>query len=84
VAEVEKSWFAIHTYSGYENAQKESGTTDQIYGFVTRSFSIDTDGGRDRIKVGKNTPLPKNIAGYIIVEMKMTDKSWNIVRNTRR
>ena len=30
----------------------------------------------------KHTIAKKILPGYIIVEMKMTDKSWNIVRNT--
>jgi len=85
VVESEKTWFAIHTYSGYEERVKKNleqrvksmDSGDEIFQvIIPTEEEIEIKGGQ------KHTIAKKILPGYIIVEMKMTDKSWNIVRNT--
>jgi len=85
VGEAEKNWFAIHTYSGYEERVKKNleqriksmDSGDEIFQvLIPTEEEIEIKGGQ------KHTIAKKILPGYIIVEMKMTDKSWNIVRNT--
>jgi transcriptional antiterminator NusG len=85
VGEVEKSWFAIHTYSGYEERVKKNleqriksmDSGDEIFQvIIPTEEEIEIKGGQ------KHTIAKKILPGYVIVEMKMTDSSWNIVRNT--
>jgi transcriptional antiterminator NusG len=85
VEENQKSWFVIHTYSGYEERVKKN--LKQRIGLM--------DGGDEiaeviipteveiEVKEGQRRNVDKKILpGYILVQMKMTDQSWNIVRNT--
>ncbi len=81
----EKNWYVIHTYSGYEERVKKN--LEQRIRFM--------DGGDDisevvipteveiEVKDGQRHNVDKKILpGYILVQMKMTDQGWNIVRNT--
>lgn len=85
MGEEEKNWYAIHTYSGYEERVKKNleqrvksmDSGDEIFQVVIPTEEeIEIKGGQ------KHTVAKKILPGYIIVEMKMTDNSWNIVRNT--
>ena len=81
----EKQWYAIHTYSGYENKVNENllarlesmNMQDQIFRVVVPEEEETTfkDGKK---KVQKKKTFP----GYVLVEMMMTDESWYVVRNT--
>ncbi len=80
-----RSWYAIHTYSGYEEKVAESiqqrvesvDMADKIFGvLVPKEKQIE-------IKNGKRKIVEKKIfQGYVLVEMKMTEDAWFIVRNT--
>lgn len=81
----EKNWYAVHTYSGYENkvrknleARVESmNMQDQIFRVVIPEEEETT------LKDGKRkTAMKKTFPGYVLVELVMTDESWYIVRNT--
>lgn len=81
----EASWYAIHTYSGYENKVKNH--------LEARIASMDM---RDRIfrvivpmeeeveiKQGQRRTVQRKVfPGYVLVEMIMSDESWYVVRNT--
>lgn len=81
----QKLWYAIHTYSGYEEKVAESirqraeslDMADKILqALVPKEKMIE-------VKNGKRKVVEKKIfQGYVIVEMKMSEESWNIVRNT--
>lgn len=80
-----KRWYAIHTYSGYEENVKENleqriesmGMEDKIFGIL-----IPTE-KKIKIKSGKRyTVTEKIFPGYVLVEMIVTDDSWYVVRNT--
>lgn len=81
----QKQWYAIHTYSGYEEKVSESikqradslEMKDKILQvLVPKEKMIE-------VKNGKRKVVEKKIfQGYVIVEMKMTEDAWYIVRNT--
>lgn len=82
-----KNWYAIHTYSGYEDAvarylkqRVESlAMTDKIFNVVVpKEVKI-------KVKGGKRQKIEEKIyPGYVLVEMMMDNDSWYVVRNTPR
>ncbi|SFA48567.1 transcription antitermination protein nusG [Parageobacillus thermantarcticus] len=82
---MEKNWYVIHTYSGYENKVKANlekrvesmGMQDKIFRIVVpEETEADTKSGKKKATKRKVFP------GYVLVEMIMTDDSWYVVRNT--
>ncbi|KSU57411.1 antitermination protein NusG [[Bacillus] enclensis] len=82
---MEKNWYVVHTYSGYENKVKANlekrvesmGMQDKIFRVLVPEEE-ETD-----IKNGKKKVVKKKVfPGYVIVEIVMTDDSWYVVRNT--
>ncbi|MHB1610526.1 MAG: transcription termination/antitermination protein NusG [Sulfobacillus sp.] len=82
---MEKGWFVIHTYSGYENKVKANlehrvesmGMEDKIFRImVPMEEEIEVKDGKKKLVKKKVFP------GYVMVEMIMTDDSWYVVRNT--
>jgi len=85
VAENQKSWFVIHTYSGYEERVKKNleqrikfmDSGDEVSQvIIPTEVEIEVKNGQRRNVDRKILP------GYILVQMKMSDQSWSIVRNT--
>lgn len=82
---MEKKWYVVHTYSGYENKVKTNlekrvesmGMGDQIYRVLVPMEEVIENKGNK-----KKTVLKKVFPGYILVELVMTDESWYVVRNT--
>jgi len=85
VEENQKYWFVVHTYSGYEQRVKKN--------LEQRIKSMDTGGEvyqivipteeEIQVKNGQRYSVTKKILpGYVLVQMKMSDQSWNVVRNT--
>ena len=83
--ENQKQWFVVHTYSGYEDRVKKN--LDQRIKFIDSGEEIlqvvipteeeiEVRGGQ------KRTVTKKILPGYVLIQMKMTDQSWNIVRST--
>jgi transcription termination/antitermination protein NusG len=82
---MEKNWYVIHTYSGYENKVKANlerrvesmGMEDKIFRIlVPTEEELEIRDGKRKITKKKIFP------GYVIVEMILTDDSWYVVRNT--
>ena len=82
---MEKNWYVIHTYSGYENKVKTNlekrvesmNMEDKIFRvLVPMEDEIEFKNGKKKITKRKVFP------GYVLVEMDMTDDSWYVVRNT--
>lgn len=80
-----KRWYIVHTYSGYEEKVKKSleqriktmDAEDKIFQVVIPTEDeIEIRGGQRR------TVTKKIFPGYVLVEMKMDDESWQVVRNT--
>ena len=82
---MEKEWYVVNTYSGHEYKVKEKleskiesmGLQDNIFRIVIpETTEVEVKNGVKKEKQKKMFP------GYILVEMKMSDESWYIVRNT--
>ncbi|MGL4523423.1 MAG: transcription termination/antitermination protein NusG [Bacilli bacterium] len=83
---MEKHWYVVHTYSGYENKVKANlekrvesmNMLDKIFRVVVPEEleTIETASGSKREVKRKVFP------GYVLVELLMTDDSWYVVRNT--
>jgi transcriptional antiterminator NusG len=85
VAGNQKSWFVVHTYSGYEERVKKNLEQRIKYmdsGEEISQVIIPTE-VEIEVKEGQRRNVNKKILpGYILVQMEMSDQSWNIVRNT--
>ena len=82
---MEKNWYVVHTYSGYENKVKANlekrvesmGMQDKIFRVVVpEEEEMDIKNGKKKVVKKKVFP------GYVLVEIIMTDDSWYVVRNT--
>jgi len=82
---MDKKWYVIHTYSGYENKVKTNlekrvetmGMEDKIFRvLVPEDEETEIKDGKKKVSKKKFFP------GYVIAEMIMTDDSWYVVRNT--
>ncbi|MBP9869427.1 transcription termination/antitermination factor NusG [Patescibacteria group bacterium] len=83
--ELGRRWYAIHTYSGYEEnvadglRRRISTLTmeDKIFNVVVPTEK------KIKIKNGKRKMVEEKIfPGYVLVEMIVDDGSWYVVRNT--
>ncbi len=83
----ERSWYAIHTYAGYENAVARNlkqrieslAMEDRIFNVIVPTEK------KIKIKGGKRIEEEEKIyPGYVLVDMIVTDDSWYVVRNTPR
>ncbi len=81
----DRRWYVIHTYSGYENKVKQNllhrietmEMRDQIFNVIVPTEE------EIEIKNGQRRTVQKKVfPGYVLVQMKMNDNSWYVVRNT--
>lgn len=83
---MEKNWYVVHTYSGYENRVKANlekrvetmGMQDKIFRVIVAEHE-ETDIKEDG---KKKVVMRKVFPGYVLVELIMTDDAWYVVRNT--
>ena len=82
-----RQWYAVHTYSGYEEAvtrylkqrieSLEMG--DNIFQVIVPKEK------KIRVKGGRRTVIEEKIyPGYVLVDMVLSEDSWYVVRNTPR
>jgi len=85
IAKQGRRWYAIHTYSGYEENVAENlkqriesmDMEDKIFGLmIPKEKKIKIKNGRRKVIEEKIFP------GYVLVDMVVTDDSWYVVRNT--
>ncbi len=82
--ENQKQWFVIHTYSGYEERVKKnleqrikSMDSGDVFQVVIPTAE------ETEVKNGQRREVTKKILpGYVLIQMRMSDQSWNIVSNT--
>ena len=84
---MEKNWYVVHTYSGFEEKVKLSieektekkGLNEQITRIlIPTERVIELKGGKKRESDKKFYP------GYILVEMELNDETWHLIRSTPR
>lgn len=82
---MEKNWYVVHTYSGFEKFVAESiqqravelDIQDQIGKVIIPTEGVvEIKGGKKVVSTKRSYP------GYILIEMKMTDENWLVVRET--
>ena len=85
MSENQKQWYILHTYSGNEERVQRNleqrikymdseGEISQV--IVPTEEEIEVRNGQ------RHTVTKKILPGYVIVQMKLSDQSWGIVRNT--
>ncbi|HZR00600.1 MAG TPA: transcription termination/antitermination protein NusG [Chloroflexota bacterium] len=81
----DRKWYVIHTYSGYENKVKTNlehristmDVRDRIFQVVIPME------GEVEVKDGQRRTVQRKVfPGYVLVDMKLDDQSWYVVRNT--
>lgn len=85
VAKHGRRWYAIHTYSGYEeNVATNLRQRIESMDMEDKIFSVLVPKEKKiKIKNGKRKTVEEKIfPGYVLVEMLVTDDSWYVVRNT--
>jgi transcriptional antiterminator NusG len=84
---MEKNWYVVHTYSGFEEKVKLSieertdkkGLKEKISRIlIPTERVIELRGGKKRESDKKFYP------GYILVEMELNDETWHLIRSTPR
>jgi len=84
---MEKNWYVVHTYSGFEEKVKISleekienrGLQERISKILIPTEKI------VELKAGKKKESEKKFyPGYILVEMELDDETWHLVKSTPR
>ena len=85
MADNDKKWYVIHTYSGHEERVKKNleqrikfmdTGTEIAQVVIPTEEEIEVKAGRRR------TVTRKILPGYVLVQMKMDETNWSVVRNT--
>jgi len=80
-------WFAVHTYSGYEDAVARY-LEQRVESLAMQDRITDVIVPKEKkikIKNGKRRSVEEKIyPGYVLVKMVMTEDTWYVVRNTPR
>jgi transcription termination/antitermination protein NusG len=84
---MEKNWYVVHTYSGFEEKVKltieEKVERQDLKEKISRIL-IPTERVIE-LKAGKKKESDKKFyPGYILVEMDMDDATWHLIRSTPR
>ena len=83
--DTELRWYVVHAYSGFENKAKQA-LEDRI-----RSHGLENDFGEihvpqetvvELVRGQKRTANRKFFPGYILVQMKMNETTWHLVKET--
>jgi len=85
--ETHKSWYIIHTYSGFEKKVAETLKSRIQAAGLSNQFGEIMVPTEDVIEMrgGKKVVTPKLFyPGYVLVEMGMNDDTWHLVRSTPR
>lgn len=85
--QIGRNWYAIHTYSGYENAVvRNLKQRIESLGMENLIFNVLVPKEKKvKVRGGKRVEYEDKIyPGYVLVDMIVTDASWYVVRNTPR
>jgi len=82
---MEKRWYVVHTYSGYEHKAKAAleeriralGRTEEFGDILVPAEKV-----VELVKGRKKTSSRKFFPGYILVNMALTDETWHVVKAT--
>jgi transcriptional antiterminator NusG len=82
---MEKHWYIVHTYSGYENKVRDSlkqradamGMTEAIGEVLIPTEDVVEMRDGNRV-ISKKKFFP----GYVLINMELNDATWHVVKNT--
>lgn len=80
-----KEWYVVHTYSGYEHKAKaalEERVKSRGMGELFGEVLVPAEKVVELVKGRKKTSSRKFFPGYILVQMVLTDDTWHIVKDT--
>jgi transcriptional antiterminator NusG len=83
--EIDKYWYVVHCYSGYENKVRQAiEQRTETMGMKDRIFDVLIPTEEEvEVKDGKRRKVERRVfPGYILVQMKLDEDSWYVVRNT--
>ncbi len=81
----DRAWYVIHCYSGYEKKVRfnleqrieSMGMKDRIFDVVIPTQE------EVEVRDGKRRSIERHVfPGYVLVNMKLSEESWYVVRNT--
>ena len=78
-------WYAVNTYSGHENKVKQNLEHRRIslgQENAIRQIVIPTEQVQEVKDGQKQTKEQRTMPGYLLVNMNLTDDSWQLVKNT--
>jgi transcriptional antiterminator NusG len=78
-------WYVVHTYSGHEERVKKNlGERIQTLDLASEIGRVEVPTEEEvEVKNGQRRSVRRKILpGYVIVQMAMNDRNWQIVRNT--
>ncbi|MFI3238423.1 MAG: transcription termination/antitermination protein NusG [Lachnospiraceae bacterium] len=82
----EAKWYAVHTYSGYENKVKDSIKSTALNRNLDEEI-LDVVIPMEKVEEEKKGVMVivehKMFPGYVLIHMVMNDDTWYVVRNTR-
>jgi transcriptional antiterminator NusG len=84
-ADTDKYWYVVHCYSGYENkVQQAIEQRTETMGMKDRIFDVLIPTEEEvEVKDGKRRKVERRVfPGYILVQMRLDEDSWYVVRNT--
>ena len=80
-----RQWYVVHTYSGYEHKVKasleeriRSLTNPDLFGEIL----VPSEKVVELVKGKKKTSSRKFFPGYILVNMRLNNETWHIVKST--
>ena len=80
-----RAWYAVSTYAGHEDKVADS-INQRVGGAEMKGKIFEAIVPKEKqieIKNGKRKVVDKKIfQGYVLVDMKLSDETWYIVRNT--
>ncbi len=81
----ELKWYVVHAYSGFENKAKQaleerirSQNMEEYFGEI----HVPQETVVELVRGHKKTSNRKFFPGYILVQMKMNENSWHLVKET--
>lgn len=84
---MEKHWYVVHTYSGYEHKAKQA-LEERIKALKKEEYFgeilVPAENVVELVKGQKRTTSRKFFPGYILVKMNLTEETWHIVKETSK
>ena len=81
----EKRWYVVHTYSGYEHKVK-AALEERIRGLgkpdLFGEILVPSEKVVELVKGKKKTSSRKFFPGYILVNMRLNNETWHLVKST--